>query len=75
MSLFDQIVSREITRRRQVETTREKELADPTKTRNAVAKMMRSSVPAGKKVRTSKHPTKLAAVEAAISEEDPRSKL
>ena len=75
MSLFDQIVSREITRRRQVETARGKELADPTKTRDVVAKMMRLHVPEGKKIRTKKYPTKLAAVEAAISKEDPRSKL
>jgi hypothetical protein len=75
MSLFDQIVSREITRRRQVVTEREKALADPTKTSNLVAKMMRRHVPEGKKVKTSKHPTKLAAVEAAISKEDPRHEL
>ena len=75
MSLFDQIVSREITRRRQVVTEREKELADPTKSRNLVAKMMRQHVPEGRKVKTKKHPTKLAAVEAAISKEDPRHEL
>ncbi|MBE9594671.1 MAG: hypothetical protein IMF19_14465, partial [Proteobacteria bacterium] len=75
MSLFDQIVSREITRRRQVTTEREKEIADPTKSRNLVAKMMRQHVPEGKKVKTSKHPTKLAAVEAAISKKDPRHEL
>jgi hypothetical protein len=75
MSLFDQIVSREITRRRQIATEREKEIADPTKSRNLVAKMMRQHVPEGKKVKTKKYPTKLAAVEAAISKEDPRHEL
>lgn len=46
-------------------------LVDPSKSSDILAKTMRSYVPEGQKIRTSKHATKLKAVEAAIPESSP----
>jgi len=75
MALFDTLVTGEIARRRKIGKERKKALADPTKMQDLLAKGMKSQVPEGRKIKTKKHPTKLAATEAAIPKGDPRSTL
>jgi hypothetical protein len=75
MALFDTLLTGEIARRRRIGEERKKALADPTKMQDLLAKGMKSQVPEGRKIKTKKHPTKLAATEAAIPKDDPRSKL
>jgi hypothetical protein len=75
MALFDTLLTGEIARRRRIGKERKKALADPIKMQDLLAKGMKSQVPEGRKIKTKKHPTKLAATEAAIPKGDPRSTL
>ncbi|MBE9592695.1 MAG: hypothetical protein IMF19_04375, partial [Proteobacteria bacterium] len=75
MALFDTLLTSEVARRRKIGEARKKAIADPTKMQDLLAKGMKFHVPEGRKIKTKRHPTKLAATEAAIPKSDPRSKL
>jgi hypothetical protein len=66
MAMFDTLLTSEIAQRRKIGAERKKALADPTKLQDLLAKGMKSQVPEGRKIKTKRYPTKLAATEAAI---------
>jgi hypothetical protein len=75
MAMFDTLLTSEIARRRKIGAERTKALSDPTKMQDLLAKGMKSQVPEGRKIKTKRYPTKLAATEAAIPKGDPRKDL